>query len=404
MRILLANKYHYLKGGADTVFFNTKKLLEDKGHKVIPFCVKDEKNLESEYSRYFVDAPEIRTLNMMEKLKSIRRFIWSDDAARKLEQLIEKEKPDVAHLHNIFNGISLSILPVLKKHNIPVVMTLHDTRLVCPSSYFNLRGKTCLQCYKNGGLSCGWYRCYQDSFVNSWMCAMEMLHKQKLFHYDDFIDKYIFVSNRYLETHAQRNDCFRKKGEVLYNMFPELDKVKGNRRKGDYLLYYGRVTKEKGIITLMEAMKTLPDIKLKIAGTGPLTQELQSWKLNNVEFLGFKSGQVLFDLVENSSFVVVPSEWEENNPMTVIEAYSYGKPVIGARIGGIPEIIVDGETGYIFDAFDCEQLKKVIRQGISVNEEQYSKMSDEARRFAEKHFSPEKHYKELINIYKQVMI
>jgi len=403
MKILLINKYHYLKGGADTVFFNTQRLLEQNGHIVIPFCTSREKNAPSEYSRYFVDSPEIRTLGGWDKLKSIKRFFWNSDAAKEIERLIVDEKPDVAHLHNIFNGISLSILPILKKYDIPVVWTIHDTRLICPSSYFNLRGNLCQKCLRFGGLSCGLKGCYQDNFVNSWMCAFEMLHKEKLFQYDRYVSKYIFVSNRYKDLHSQRHCYFSNKGIVLYNFYPELHEVKTNTQNGRYIFYYGRITREKGIKTLVEVMKDLPDVDLKVAGTGPMLEELQSSRLPNVDFLGFQSGKELFDLVQNASFVIVPSGWEENNPMTIIEAYSYGKPVIGSRIGGITEIIEEGRTGFCFDAFSKQSLLATIRKAMALSDNEYEEMSIGARAFAEEHFNPTTHYKELLKIYKSVI-
>lgn len=160
MKILLINKYYYLKGGADSVFFNTKKILEENGHTVVPFCTQHPKNEKGEENLSFVNAPEIRCLGAVGKIKSVGRFIWNRKAAQKLEKLIVKERPDVAHIHNIFNGLSLSILPVLKKYHIPVVVTLHDTRFICPSSYFNLRGRHCDRCLKiTKGLNCGLHKC-----------------------------------------------------------------------------------------------------------------------------------------------------------------------------------------------------------------------------------------------------
>ena len=403
MKILQINKYHFIKGGADSVFFNTMELLKNHGHQVIPFSIKHSKNLPSPYEKYFVDAPEIRELPLTEKLKSIGRFFYDKNAAKKLEMLILQEKPDIAHLHNIFNGISLSILPVLYKYKIPIVITLHDTRLICPSSYFSLRGKKCDSCLRRGGINCGLYKCYQDSLFNSWMCAMEMFFKEKIFHYDQYIGKYIFVSNRYKYTHSLRHEFFEKKGTVLYNFIPNIEGIKTVDKKGKYLFYYGRVTIEKGIKTLVEVMKDLPDYQLKIAGTGNLMEELQAMNLPNVEFLGFRSGNELFDTLKNSAFVIVPSEWEENNPMTVIESYAYGKPVIGSRIGGIPEIIDEGKTGFTFEAFSKDNLKRAITEAMAVSDDQYKVMSEKARLFANNNFNPEIHYNHLIEIYKSLL-
>ena len=156
-------------------------------------------------------------------------------------------------------------------------------------------------------------------------------------------------------------------------------------------------------MTLVEAMDEFPQIKLKIAGTGPLLEELKSRKLKNVEFLGFRSGEDLFEEVRCASFIIVPSEWEENNPMTIIESYSYGKPVIGSRIGGIPEIIEDEKTGLIFEAFDKKDLVRVIRKALCMTDLQYKEMILNARNFAEKHFSPNNYYHSLMDIYQSVI-
>lgn len=402
MKILQINKYHFIKGGADSVFFNTSTLLRNHGHEVIEFCTQNPLNLFSASQDYFAYAPEIREQSGWGKIKSVPRFFWNSDAASRLDRLLGEHKPDVAHIHNMFNGLSLSILPVLKKHHVPVVVTVHDTRFICPSSYFNLRGKHCDVCLKQGGLNCGLHKCYQNDFLNSWMCALEMFHKEFLFNYDRFIDKYIFVSNRYRLLHQSRHSYFSDKGCVLYNFLPDMKQIVPNNKKGTYLFYYGRITEEKGIRTLIEAMKTLPGLTLKVAGNGPLLDALKAKRLDNVEFLGFKSGSDLFKEVRNASFVIVPSEWEENNPLTVIEAYAYGKPVIGSRMGGIPEI-VNVDTGFLFDAFDLDGLRSVIRKAASMTNDAYNQMSDNARRFAEANFDAGKHYMNLIDIYNQVI-
>ena len=147
MKILLANKYHYIKGGADTVFFNTQKLLESHGHEVATFCTLNTKNIHSKFESYYTDNPEIRDLNLLEKIKSIPRFFVNSNAAQQIDRLIKDFRPNVVHIHNMFNGLSLAILPVIKKHNIPIVITLHDTRFICPSSYFNLHLKHCNYCF-----------------------------------------------------------------------------------------------------------------------------------------------------------------------------------------------------------------------------------------------------------------
>lgn len=402
MRVLQVNKYNYLRGGSEAVFFNTIKMLEEHGHEVARMCVNHPKNEPSQWQPYFVDAPEIRDIKgVAGKLRSIPRFFMNRDAARKMEQLVCDFRPDVVHLHNIFNGISLSILPVLKRHGVPVVITLHDTRFICPTDKFNmLDAKRCNDCLKSSwGLNCGLYRCYEGSFVNSWMCALEMLHKERMFHYDDYIDRYIFVSGRYKDFHSARHEFFTKKGSVLYNFDARVGKFNPEPNRGSYFLFFGRIAANKGITTLVETMQQLPDVKLHVVGTGPLFDELKSRSMPNVDFLGYKSGKELSDEIENASFIVVPSEWEENNPMTIVEGYTYGKPVIGSSLGGIPEIIEQDRTGYVFPAFDKEALAATIRKASQITDERYAEMSRRARAFAEEHFNPDTYYTSLMAVY-----
>lgn len=402
MRILQVNKYHYIKGGADTVFFNTTALLRSNGHEVAEFCTQNDKNIPSEYDCYFAHAPELRDQGVAAKIAGIPRFFSNPNAAKRLEELIAHFKPDVAHLHNIFNGLSLSILTVLRRHRIPVVITMHDTRFICPSSYFLQRGKACEKCLRWGGLYCGLKCCYQDNLLNSWMCALEMLHKEYLFDYDRCIDRYIFASRRFKGFHEARHSYFASKGTVLYNFLPGLPQIVPSASRGDYMLYYGRVTAEKGISTLVEAMERMPNIKLKVAGTGPLLDVLSSRAPHNVEFLGFLSGSSLFDVVRNASFVLVPSECEENNPLTVIEAYAHGKPVIGSRIGGVPEIITP-HTGFTFTPGSIAGLCDAMAKADALTDAGYERMSAAARTFADENFHPGKYYSRLMDIYNEAI-
>jgi len=401
MKILQINKYHYIKGGADAIFFNTIKLMEEHGHEVAPFSIKHPLNISSPYSDYFVNAPEIRDENIGNKFINIPKYFYNIDAARKIELLIKDFKPDIAHLHNIFNGISLSILPVLKRYKVPVVISIHDARFICPSSLFTLRGKLCRYCKKSLYTNCMFHRCYQGDFFYSAMTCLEMIHKNLLFNYNKYIDKYIFTCYDYLNLHAEQYSRFRKKGTVLYNVFPNLNETPVESRRGDYFLYYGRIVPEKGILTLVEAMKNFPDVQLKIAGTGSLMQQLLNYDADNIKLMGFVQGEELFDLIRNASFVIVPSEWRENNPLTIIESFSYGKPVIGSRISGIPELVIDDNTGWCFEPCSINALTEAINKALNISDEQYNKMSACARSFAETHFNPDIHYARLLDIYNQ---
>ena len=172
-----------------------------------------------------------------------------------------------------------------------------------------------------------------------------------------------------------------------------------------YFLFFGRLSYEKGIKTLILAFRETPQCRLKIAGTGPLEEELKEFvrenKMDNVEFLGYQSGEPLQKLVSNAYFIMVPSEWYENNPMTIIEGYAAGVPVIGAKIGGIPEIIEDGRTGYLFDSGNKEELVKMINRSNLLDDNEYWTMCDAALKFAKDHFSRDEYYPKLMSFFEK---
>lgn len=400
MKILQATKYHYRRAGAESVFFNTMDLLNSHGHQTVPFTIRHPLNIPSKYDKFFAYAPEIRDMGTLDRVKSIPRFFVNKDAVRKLDELLEQEKPDIAHLHNIFNGLSLSILPVFAKHKVPVVITVHDPRFICPSAYFNLKGKKCDDCKKGLYTNCMAQNC-MDSRAISIMSSLEMIHKEFFFNYDKYISRYIFLNQNYMDMFAQRHEYFRKKGDILFNFIPMPPKAEAKR--GDYMLFFGRMTPEKGILTLLRAAEKNPDVKFKFAGRGIMEDVVRQSGLPNVEALGFVSGQPLEDLVRNASFILVPSEWMENNPMSVIEANGYGKPTISAAIGGVPEIVINGKTGFLFTPGDVDELSASIRHATDMSNKEYENMSDDTYQFAVDNFSPEAHYKRLMKIYEKAI-
>ncbi len=400
MKVLQVNKYHYVRAGAERVFFNTMELLSSHGHEVIPFCTRYHKNLPSEYDKYFADAPEIREQSFGGKIKAIPRFFRNSDAARKLDKLLTDTKPDIAHLHNIFNGLSMSILPVFAKHGVPVVMTIHDSRLVCPTANWMLKGKHCHNCRNSLYTNCLFHQCYDNNLTISLFSMLEMIHKDFLFNYDKYISKYIFLNHEYISQMSLHHPYFQAKSDILFNFTPLKD---ASRHTQDYLLFFGRLTEEKGIATIMEAAKKAPNVKIKFAGEGRMLEYIERQSLPNVETLGFLKGEKLDKTVREAKAVLVPSEWMENNPMTVIEANMLARPAIGTRIGGIPEIIVPGKTGWLIDVGDADALASCMEEAWNMPEAEYAAMRESCREFAMENFSPESHYKRLMEIYEDAI-
>ncbi len=403
MKVLQIDKYFYLKGGAETVFFNTIDLLEEKGHKVIPFCLKSIKNRPSTYDKYFVNYPELSESSTLTKIKKTPAFLYNKESARKLEALILKEKPDIAHIHLLFNGISVSILPILKKYKIPVIMTAHDYRLICPAYTFtNGKQELCEKCKDSKQYwRCITNKCSKGNLANSILLSLDSYFRESLFPPAKLINKFIFVSKFSQNKHIEANEVYAKKSTHLYNFTP-IEKEK-YIVKEKYLLYFGRISEEKGISTLIKAMRAFPDIHLKIVGTGPLLQELNKDKAENISFLGFKEGLELKNLISKAAFVVVPSEWYENNPLTIIESMTLGTPVIGSDIGGIPELINRNITGYLFSPGSINELTEAIKCAINLNTAEYQQMVEATQEYASNNFSKEAHYSRLMEIYKSTI-
>jgi glycosyltransferase involved in cell wall biosynthesis len=245
----------------------------------------------------------------------------------------------------------------------------------------------------------------------SGLMSMEMYYRNAFINPRKYIDGFMFVSNFSKNKHFEHEPRFRdcrcvtmynfQDASVLANVDDTIDTY------DSYYLFYGRLSEEKGIKTLIQTMKQLPNLKLKIVGTGPLEDELKQFcvenKLGDVEFLGFKSGDELFDLVRRAKFTCVTSECWENNPMTIIESYTLRTPVIGAAIGGITEIIKDGETGYSFESGSVEDLSRAIGEAEALSQNEYNTMKSNAMQFATDNFGKESYYTKLMELYKSVI-
>lgn len=402
MKILLINNFHYRRGGADTVYFNTAKLLEQHGHDVFFFSIRNPDNVPYERSKYFITYRDYRKLSLFVKIKSISSFIYNKEAYIKLLNLIDDVKPDVAHIHLFLGGLSVSILKALKKRNVPIVHTLHDYRLICPAyTFLDRNNNICELCKDKLYLRCAIKRCsLEGKFSHSTMLSMEAYFRKYFLNPVKYIDRFIFVSNFSKNKHIEFNHDFTIKSEVLYN-FTKTVNDKREINKGNYFLYYGRLSREKGLISLIDSAR-VTKVSLVIVGTGPLLEKYKDQKFDNIQFWGYKSGEELWEIVRNASFVVLPSEWFENNPLTIVESFSLGKPVIGADIGGIPELI-NNENGFLFKARNPESLSETLIKAKNITDEEYHRMSLCVIDFAYKHFSEEAHFDKLLSIYKSVI-
>ena len=366
MKILLINNFYYNRGGDCTYLFSLKNLLEEKGHKVIIFSMNHPQNFYSEYSPYFISyinyAEEAKNKNIYSGIKVLLRSIYCVEAKKNIGRLIKDTKPDLVHLNNIRHHITPSILRPLKKHNIPVVWTLHDYQLICPNISFVAGGRICEKCKKRKYFWPIFARCKKNSFLASAMAAIEHSVQMITKSYDlvdVFICPSIFLKNKFIEY------GFQSEKLTLLNHFINVDCDCEDEPLGDYLLYVGRLSEEKGLKTLIDAVIKLNSCNLKIVGDGPLREELilyakRTNSTNRIEFLGHKNHEEVRSLLKDCKFVVLPSEWYENIPFAILEAFACGKPVIGSRIGGIPEFIKENETGITFKPWNSNELSLKI--------------------------------------------
>jgi glycosyltransferase involved in cell wall biosynthesis len=394
LKILLANKFFHLNGGSETVLFQERKFLLEQGHEVVDFSMADEKNLPSPHADFFVpNTKYISGDGIVQKLRQGIAFVHSTVAVRQIEALIVKERPQVAHLHNIYHQLTPSIIPILKKHGVPVMLTLHDCKLVCPSYLALNNGVICDACSGGKFWNALTQNC-RDSRMEGLLLSMEALFHQWRGSYDG-VDRFLAPSQFIADLIGQRIP--RDKITVLRNGI-DVDAFQPEYADQGYALYFGRLSEEKGVKTLLRAHRTLKtDVPLNIVGTGPLEEPLRR-EYSGVAFLGYQRGQALRDLVANAAFVVVPSEWYENCSMVVLEAMALCKPVIGSRIGGIPEQIEDGKTGLLFAMGNATELAERM-ENLSNNAGLREKMGQAARRKLEQEYSLEDHNRQLLSIY-----
>lgn len=377
MKILQVNKFYYPKGGADKYFLDLSSALEKAGHQVAVFSMKHENNLASPFSSYFVSNIDFNNLKWWQAIKVPGRIIYSQEAKRKFKKLVKSFRPDIIHIHNIYHQISPSILDVACKFKIPVVMHLHDYKLICPNYQLFANGHPCEACYPDKYYQCLRKKCFKNSFRQSFIAFLEMfIHHKILKIYRKNINIFIAPS-QFMKEKVVKFGWEEKKIKIVINPYSSfIDKASFSEKEKDYLLYFGRLSAEKDIATLIKAAISL-NYKLKITGHGPeeakLKETAKQDKNSLIEFTGFKSGADLKNLILSAKAIVIPSICYDNMPLSLLDALHLGKIVIASKIGGIPEIIKDGINGLLFEPGNEESLKEKIRSLKEIDQESFSR-------------------------------
>lgn len=398
MKILIVNKFLYPHGGSETYALKIGKFLKEKGHEVEYFGMEDRRNIVGNSRGAYTSNMDFHTGKWVKFLYPFK-IIYSVEARKKIREVLESLNPDVVHLNNFYFQITPSILYEIKKFEkvkqkrIKIVFTAHDYHLICPNHMLRrfATNENCERCVCGDFFNCISGKCIHGSIVKSSIGCMEAYVYKFLKTYR-FID-IIICPTAFMKSKLDRNRVLRDKTMVLHNFIDEISH--GNIKK-DYVLYFGRYSKEKGIETLIEVCKQLTDIPFIFAGTGPLEEEIN--KVCNIRNMGFMKGEELYDLIAQAKFSICPSEWYENCPFSVMESIMYGTPVLGADIGGIPELIEDKKNGELFISGDKENLSKKIKN-LWVNKDKCKKYVAGCQK--SNLITIEEYYQKLIGIYKQ---
>lgn len=395
MKILMVNKFLYQKGGAETYTIKLGDILKSHGHEVEYFGLENDKNTLFNSADTYVSDMDF-TKGVKANLKAPLRIIYNAEAKRKMRKVLEKFQPDVVHLNNIHFHLTPSIIIAVEKYRkqtkreVKIVYTAHDYQLICPShGLFDTDVNVCERCLGGNYTHCFRTKCIKNSRAKSLLGTLDAYYwkMSKAYSYVDTI----VCCSEFLKNKLDTQERFSKKTIALHNF---VDKVEvKNVEKDDYVLQFGHLCKDKGTETLLEVAKRMSDTKFLFAGYGESEKNIA--KVENAHYVGFKSGDELFDLVKKAKVSVYPSQWYENCPFSVIESQMYLTPVVGSRMGGIPELIREGETGELFESGNVSDLESKIKKII------YSEKYDEYVnncRFLDME-TPDTYYSKIMKIY-----
>ena len=403
--LLTINNYYYRRGGAEAVYFEHNQLFAALGWTVIPFAMKHANNLPTPWSTYFVEEIEFgEEYSLPGKIARIPKVIYSLEARRNLMRLLDHARVDLCHAHNVYHHISPSIFGLLHSRGIPTVLTLHDLKIVCPAYNMLTHDGICERCRGGKLHNVVLNRCIKQSVGLSTVVMIEAILHRLLGTYRHCVTRFVVPSRFYVEKF-----CDWGMPGSLFSYVPNFIDPALYRPEflpGKTFVYFGRVSREKGLRTLVRAAAAAK-CQLSIVGTGPQIAELRALAEHlNVEvaFHGHLGAEALHNVVRGARAVVLASEWYENAPVSILEAYGLGKPLIGARIGGIPELVRENETGVTFRSGDEAALVAALRNMAERPDREIEAMGRLGRQWVEETFTAAQYLERMLEIYRDAGI
>ncbi|MFH1313610.1 MAG: glycosyltransferase [Candidatus Eisenbacteria bacterium] len=403
MKVLQVNKFFYVRGGSERYFFDLCGLLKDHGHDVAHFSMTHPRNQDSGQQAHFVSEIDLNAaMGLGGRARAALRVLYSSEARARMAALLDEVRPDIVHFHNITRQLSPSIIDAVESRGIPMVQTMHDLSLVCPAHSFFVNGHACEKCAGGAYRNAAALKCIDGSLTSSLLGSFEAyLHtwmglykKIKM-----FIAPSLFLKGKVSSLGWIRDSIIH----LPYFIPPGPDYTQAN---DGFVFFAGRISKEKGVDTLLEAAERLKSTRFVIAGEGPPLEAYRKLTrdkgLSNVEFTGYVKGDDLENLLRGSSCVVVPSVSYENLPLSILEAFAIGKPVVGSDHGGIPELVIDNVTGHLFRSGDAGSLASAIESTVA-DETKRLAMGRGARSMVSSDYSPQSHYEKMTGIYEDLL-
>ncbi len=408
MRVILAHNFNRITGGAEVFFHEVGRVLSQHGHQVAYFYPKDEiveDDGNSQWNSYLPQAAEYKRGSHISRVAGFGNMVYSKAAKNCIQRLIADFKPDIVHAFAIYVRLTPSILDACREAHIPVVMSCNDYKLICSNCKLYHHGHLCDKCKGRRHYNAILGLCNRGSLTFSAAIALEAYIHKMMNIYLKNIHTFLFAS----EFMARKTEEHLGKGtfrwQLLRNPFESVAHTL-HQEYDDYILYFGRLTEEKGVDILIRAMQHCPHVSLKVVGDGPFEQSLKNLahglNLLNVEFVGPRWGADLDRILYKARFVVVPSLWHENFPYVMLQSFSAGKAVIGSDRGGIPELLKDKEFGLVYSAEDVAALSCCIN-GLWGNPARTVAMGAQAKKWVDLEFNDNKFYNDLLSVYQGVL-